>query len=185
MPRILKDHSSLLLYISAVYSCCSVCGRHKSVTWNAPGRTYCALSVFPSGRPSFDFTGGTCSDRSQMIWDDSKPSWLISLERLTELWEQSSSSVVLHLPSWRNHFRELAEAQCKPAALPGPARSSRPGASSEVVRPTPPWHSASCTAGISAENSLPIHHSSLPAALCCIDTSLNFRISFRVTQRDR
>lgn len=55
-------------------------------------RTYCALSAFPSGRASFDFTGGTCSDRSQMIQDDSKPSWLIPPERLTELWEHSSSS---------------------------------------------------------------------------------------------
>ncbi|KAK2862581.1 hypothetical protein Q5P01_002114 [Channa striata] len=27
-----------------------------------------------------------------MIQDDSKPSWLIPLERLTELWEHSSSS---------------------------------------------------------------------------------------------
>lgn len=126
-------------------------------------RTYCALSVFPSGRASFDFTGGTCRDRSQMIQDDSKPSWLSPLERPAELWErgpssQSPPSAVLEEPLQRAGRGPVQ------SPAPCPSRPSRPGASSEVVRPTPPWHGARRTTGIAAENSPPIHHGSLPAA---------------------
>lgn len=49
--------------------------------------------------------------------------------------------------------------------VPCPVRPSRPRASSEVVRPTSPWHDASPASGIRAENSPPIHHSCLPAVL--------------------
>lgn len=155
MPRKLRDNA----HHTSPHSSCLI-------LWQAPvchvecNGTYCALSVAPSGRASFDFTGGTGSDRSQMIWDESKPSWLIPLEQLTESGEHgcrlhSPPSVVLEGP--------LQRAGLGP--VPCPVRPSRPRASSEVVRPTSPWHDASPASGIRAENSPPIHHSCLPAVL--------------------
>lgn len=76
---------------SAAHSLCFVVWQARVCHRESTG-TYCVLSVFPSGGASFDFTSGTCSDRSQMIRDDSKPSWLIPPEWLAELWEHSYSS---------------------------------------------------------------------------------------------
>lgn len=106
--------------------------------WQAPdchmesATTYWALSLFPSGTPTFDSTEGTRRDRSQMTGDDSKPSWLIPPARPSELRERRAGSIALHLASWRRHFRELAKTQWEaqwetsPSLLPRLAPSPLP-----------------------------------------------------------
>ncbi|CAB1413253.1 unnamed protein product [Pleuronectes platessa] len=98
-----------------------------------------------------------------MIRDDSKPSCLYPWERLTELWEHSSSS---HSPPSAMLEEPLQRAGRGPVQARSPAQlvPPAPGPSSEVVRPTPRWHGASRAAGIAAKNSGPIHHSNTPAA---------------------
>lgn len=170
-------------YCSAVYSCCFICGRHESVTWSAPGHIVHCLSFHLEEQVLISLVGPAATE-ARWFWDDSKPSCLIPLERLTELWERSSCSHSPPSAVLEEPLQRAGRDPVKVQRLARPAPSLSPQTSSEVVRPTPPWHGASRTAGITAENSPPIHHGSLPTAMCCIGTSLNFGICFRVTQRD-
>lgn len=65
---------------------------HQSEIVTENTRTWCALPVFPSGRANFDFTSGTCSDRSQMIVGWVAAELFDSSEWPRELWDHSSSS---------------------------------------------------------------------------------------------
>ncbi|KAF3689447.1 hypothetical protein EXN66_Car005119 [Channa argus] len=76
-----------------------------------------------------------------MIQDDSRPSWLIPLERLTELWEHSSSSASRPSAALEEPLQRAGRVPVR-AQGPGRASPSCPGASSEVVVLTPQWHGA-------------------------------------------
>lgn len=147
-------------------------------------RTYCALSVFPSGRASFEFTGGTCSDRSQMIRDDSKPSWLNPSERLPERWEHSTSS---HSPPSAVLEEPLQRAGQGPVQALGPAQLVPPALGPHLKLSGRPL--SGTVPAVLLGSQLKIAHQFIIEAcqqhLCCIGTSLNFGIRFRVTQRDR
>lgn len=143
-------------------------------------RDILCAAVFSSGGAGFDFTAGTCSDRCQMIGDDSRPSCLIPLGQQAELREGSSSS---HSPPSAVLEESLHRAgpgleRAQNTALPVPPT---PRASSEVVGPTPLWHLSRPSAGITAENSSPIHHGSLLVTFVLFEHFLNFEITSRVT----
>lgn len=93
----------------------------ENVTENT--RTWCALSVFTSGRANFECTIGTCI--SVRLWDEQQ-SCLIPLSGQGSFGNAPPAHTVLHLASWRNRFRELAETQCKSSVLPIPPLQSHP-----------------------------------------------------------
>lgn len=110
-----------------------------------------ALPVFPSGRAHFDSTGGTCSDRSQMIVGWVAAELFDSSEWPRELWDHSPQLAEFSIC---RPGGPASEGWLKPNRSPAPCPSLpfslTPEASSEVVRPTPSWHDASGTVGITA-----------------------------------
>lgn len=123
--------------------------------------TYCALSVSPSGEASLDFTTGTGGDRRQMIWDDSKPIWLIPLVRPTEPGEHGYSR---QRPSICRPGRGASESWPGLSSSPSPRPTQHSVASSELRLQTSLGCNASHTAGIKAKNNPLIYHSSTVCA---------------------
>lgn len=97
---------------------------------------------------------------------------------------RTHAHIVSHLPISRNHYRELAEAQWKSRALPVLPLPSGPRPHLKLSGQ--PLHGMLPAALLGSQ--LKIAHQFIIVAcqqhLCCIGTPLNFRICFRVTQRD-
>ncbi len=120
MPRKLKNYGAHNCSVSAVYSCCFICGRHESVTRSAPGHIVHCLSFHLEEQVLISLVGPAATEARWFGMIQSPAGWFLWSGWLS-CGNAAPAHIVLHLPSWRNHFRELAEAQCRPSALPGPS----------------------------------------------------------------
>lgn len=120
----------------------------ETVTENT--RTCFPLSVFPSGRENFDSTSGTSGTEARWFWDEAQQSYLIRPSGPGSFGNVPPAHIVLHLPPWRNCFRELAKAQWKSSELPIPPLWAHPWGLIWSCQANPFWQDASCTAGTTA-----------------------------------